>query len=79
MGARPVVCVADKVSWEDAMLTTVKKPMINYPKYVQSAKEPTNQHKPCLHYGVVGTARHGQILGTRTSFLTAQLFLQCKR
>ena len=44
MAARPVVCVADKGSWEDAILTTVKRPMINYPKHVQPVEKPTSQH-----------------------------------
>ena len=40
--ARPVVCVADNISWEDAILTTVKQPMISYPKLVQPVKEKTS-------------------------------------
>ena len=39
-----MVCVADKMSWEDAILTTVKQPMINYPKLVESVKEPAGLH-----------------------------------
>ena len=42
MVARPVVCVADNISWEDAILTTVKQPMISYPKLVQPIKEKTS-------------------------------------
>ena len=40
--ARPVVCVVDNISWEDAILTTVKQPMISYPKLVQPVKEKTS-------------------------------------
>ena len=43
MEAQPVVRVADKVCWEDGILTTLKEPIINYSKYVQPAKEPTSQ------------------------------------
>ena len=42
MVARPVVGVADNISWEDAILTTVKQPMIGYPKLVQPVKEKTS-------------------------------------
>ena len=42
MVARSVVCVADNISWEDAVLTTVKQPMISYPKLVQPVKEETS-------------------------------------
>ena len=42
MVARPVVCVADNINWEDAILTTVKQPMISYPKLVQPVKEKTS-------------------------------------
>ena len=38
----PVVCVADNISWEDAILTTVKQPIISYPKLVQPIKEKTS-------------------------------------
>ena len=42
MVARPVVCVADNISWEDAILTIVKQRMISYPKLVQSVMEKTS-------------------------------------